>query len=62
MEPKGKEPSNEAYEKKFIEMVEKIEEMERKHVAQLKEVQNWVIIVEKTQPPPPPRTFLLMYL
>ena len=54
VEPKEKEPSNTAYEKKFIEMVEK---MERKHIAQLKEVQNRVITVERTQPPPPPRTF-----
>ena len=31
--------------------------MERKHLAQIKEVQNRVITVERTQPPPPPRTF-----
>ena len=57
VEPKEKEPSNTAYEKKFIEMDEKIEEMKRKHVAQLKKIQNRVITVERTQPPPPPRTF-----
>ena len=54
VEPKGKEPSNEAYEKKLTDLTEKMQEMERKYLAQIKEVQNWVITVERTQPPPPP--------
>ena len=57
VEPKGKEPSKEAYEKKLMDLTEKMQNMERKHLAQIKEVQNRVITVEKTQPPPPPRTF-----
>ena len=57
VEPKGKEQSNEAYEKKLIGMTEKMQEMERKYLAQIKEVQNRVITVERMQPLPPPRTF-----
>ena len=40
-----------------MDLTEKMQEMERKRLAQIKEVQNRVIIVERTQPPPPPRTF-----
>ena len=57
VEPKGKEPSNETYEKKLMDLTEKMQDMERKYLAQIKEVQNRVITVERTQPPPPPRTF-----
>ena len=57
VEPKGKESSNEAYEKKLMDLTEKMQDMERKHLAQIKEVQNRVITVERTQPLPPPRTF-----
>ena len=34
-----------------------MQDMEMNYLAQMKEVQNWVITVERTQPPPPPRTF-----
>ena len=38
VEPKGKEPSNEAYEKKLMDLTEKMQDMERKYLAQIKEV------------------------
>ena len=37
-EPKGKEPSNKAYEKKLMDLTKKMQDMERKHLAQIKEV------------------------
>ena len=40
-----------------MDLTKKMQDMERKHLAQIKEVQNMVITVERTQPPPPPRTF-----
>ena len=40
-----------------MDLTEKMQDMERKHLAQIKEVQNRVITVERTQPHPPPRTF-----
>ena len=39
------------------EMKKNMEEAEHKHLAQLKEIQNRVITMERTQTQPPPRTF-----
>ena len=33
VEPKGKEPSNEAYEKKLMDLTEKMQDMERNYLA-----------------------------
>ena len=57
IESKGKEPSNEAYENNLMDLTEKTQDMERKHLEQIKEVQNRAITVERTQTPPPPRPF-----
>ena len=50
-----------SYEKQMIEMKREMkknmEEAEQKHLVQLKEIQNRVITMERTQPPPPPRDF-----
>ena len=63
-EPKDNDPLSaikDSYEIQMIEMKREMkknmEEAEQKHLAQLKEIQNRVITVERTQPPPPPRTF-----
>ena len=51
-----------AYEKQMIEMKREMkknmEEAKQKHLAQLKEIQNRVITMERTQTQPTPRTFL----
>ena len=59
-EPKDKDPLSamkDAYEKQMIEMKKNMEETEQKHLAQLKEIQNRVITMERTQTQPAPRTF-----
>ena len=63
-EPKDKDPLSaikDAYEKHMIEMKREMkknmEEAEQKHLAQLKEIQNRVIMMERTQTQSAPRTF-----
>ena len=63
-EPKDKDPLSamkDAYEKQMIEMKREMkknmEEAEQKHLAQLKEIQNRVITMERTQTQHAPRTF-----
>ena len=66
--PKDKYPLSimkDAYEKQMLEIKNKMkkemkrnmEEAEQKHLAQLKEIQNRVITMERTQTQPAPRTF-----
>ena len=63
-EPKDKDPLStmkDAYEKQMIEMKREMkknmEEAEQQHLAQLKEIQNRMITMERTQTQPAPRTF-----
>ena len=46
-----------AYEKQMMEMKKNMEEEEQKYLAQLKEIQNRVITMERTQSHSTPRTF-----
>ena len=44
------------YKKQMMEMKERLERMEDKHLAQIKEIQNKVISMERAQSQPVPRT------